>query len=89
MPHITLTVQHEAGLHARPASLFVQTASRYKSDIRVAHGDRQANAKSILTVLGLGASRGAQITIWAEGEDAQDALAALEQLIASNFGEAM
>lgn len=87
MPEITLTVKHEAGLHARPASLFVQTAKRFQSDVKVKHGEREANAKSILNVLTLGAVQGAVVTIRAEGEDAQEALDALEELITSNFGE--
>jgi phosphotransferase system HPr (HPr) family protein len=87
MSEITLTIQHEAGLHARPASLFVQTAKRFTSAITVTHGDRTANAKSILTVLTLGASKGATITIKAEGADAEEALAAFAELIAGNFGE--
>jgi phosphotransferase system HPr (HPr) family protein len=87
MPETTLIVNHEVGLHARPASVFVQTASKFSSDISVAHGDRTANAKSILTVLTLGAHKGAEITITAEGEDADEALAALEELVNSNFGE--
>jgi phosphotransferase system HPr (HPr) family protein len=87
MSEITLTIQHSAGLHARPASLFVQTAKRFQSNITVSHGSRSANAKSILTVLTLGASRGAEVTIRAEGEDADAALEALQTLIAGNFGE--
>lgn len=87
MPEITLVVEHEAGLHARPAALFVQTASKFNSDISVSHNGRTANAKSILTVLTLGAFQGAEITIKAEGEDADKALAALEELINNNFGE--
>jgi phosphocarrier protein HPr len=61
--------------------MFVQTANKYESEITVTHGDRTANAKSILTVLTLGAYQGAEITIRAEGADADDALAALESLI--------
>ncbi|MGC9399716.1 MAG: HPr family phosphocarrier protein [Anaerolineae bacterium] len=87
MPEITLTVNHPAGLHARPASLFVQTASRFPCDIHVKHGEREANAKSILSVLTLGANQGAQVTIHAEGDDAEAALEALKTLIANNFGE--
>jgi phosphotransferase system HPr (HPr) family protein len=87
MPELTITVTHEVGLHARPASMFVQTASKFKSDISVTHGETTANAKSILTVLTLGVHKDNQITITAEGEDADEALAALEELIKSNFGE--
>ena len=88
MPETTLTVRNKVGLHARPASLFVQTAKKFQSDIRVQHGEREANAKSILTVLTLGANRGAVLTLRAEGTDAEDALAALTALVEENFGEA-
>jgi phosphotransferase system HPr (HPr) family protein len=67
--------------------LFVQTAKQFKCDIQVAHDQRQTNAKSILGVLGLGASQGTVITISAEGEDADQALAALAALVKDNFGE--
>jgi phosphocarrier protein HPr len=87
MPQITLTVHHEVGLHARPAALFVRTAKQFRSTIGAIHGDREANAKSILSVLTLGAEQGAVITIHAEGEDADQALEALADLINSNFGE--
>jgi phosphocarrier protein HPr len=87
MPEINLVVKHKVGLHARPASIFVQTAAKYNSDIEVTHGDNTVNAKSILAVLTLGAHQGAEITIKAEGEDAEDALKALEELVNDNFGE--
>ncbi|MCK4471397.1 MAG: HPr family phosphocarrier protein [Anaerolineae bacterium] len=88
MPEITLTVHHEAGLHARPLALFVQTAKQFNCDIKVTHDEREANAKGILKLLTLGAEQGAVITICAEGDDAEQALAALEALVESNFGEA-
>ncbi len=88
MPEITLEIKNKVGLHARPAALFVQTASRFKSEIRVRKDKINANAKSILNILTLGASQGSVITLQAEGEDAESALKALEDLIASNFGEA-
>jgi phosphotransferase system HPr (HPr) family protein len=87
MPTITLTINHEAGLHARPAALFVQTAGKFASDITVTHGERSGNAKSVLSVLTLGAKQGAEVTISAEGEDAQEALDAIKELVESNFGE--
>ncbi len=87
MPETTLTVDHPAGLHARPASLFVQTATRFQCDLNVKHGEREANGKSILSVLTLGVNQGAEVTICAEGDDAEEALEALEALIADNFGE--
>lgn len=88
MPEITLTINNKVGLHARPASIFVREASKFKSTIKVRNGGREANAKSILNVLTLGADQGSVITISAEGEDAEQALQALQALHASNFGEA-
>jgi phosphotransferase system HPr (HPr) family protein len=78
---------NKVGLHARPASLFVQTAARFASSITIECNARRANAKSILQVLSLGAGGGAEISIHAEGEDAEAAVAALQQLIADKFGE--
>jgi phosphotransferase system HPr (HPr) family protein len=88
MPETTLTIHHEMGLHARPAALFVQAANQFNCDIKITHGEREANAKSILGVLTLGAEQGAVITIRAEGEDADQALAELKALVEDNFGEA-
>jgi len=87
MPDLVVTVNHKVGLHARPAALFVQTATRFKCSIKVTVGERTANAKSILSVLTLGASQGTALAIHAEGEDADQALTALEALVRSNFGE--
>ena len=73
--------------HARPAALFVQTAKRYAATITVRVGERQANAKSMVQVLTLAAKQGAQLAIQADGDDADQALGALGELIATNFGE--
>lgn len=78
MPEITVTVTHEEGLHARPAAHFVQTARRFRSRVRVLYNGREADAKSLLSLLALGVEQGAVITLRAEGEDAGEALAALE-----------
>lgn len=80
-----VTLQHEAGLHARPAAQFVKAASRFASTITVRAGDKQANAKSIIQVLALGARQGTTITISAEGADEADAVATLSALVAGNF----
>ncbi len=87
MPEITLTIENAVGLHARPASLFVQTAAKFSADIEVSHGETTANAKSILGVLTLGANQGAEIRIKAVGDDADQALEALQALVDDNFGE--
>lgn len=87
MAEVKLEIKNEVGLHARPAALFVQTANKFKSAITVKNGDISANAKSILHILTLGAEQGCVITVVAEGEDADQALEALIELNASNFGE--
>jgi phosphocarrier protein HPr len=87
MVEITLTLTNRVGLHARPASLWVQTAARFRSRITVSCAGRTANARSILEVLQLGAASGAVLTVSAEGDDAEAALAALAALVESRFGE--
>ncbi|HEY4028009.1 MAG TPA: HPr family phosphocarrier protein [Candidatus Dormibacteraeota bacterium] len=76
-------VQLPAGvaLHARPAGLFVRTAAGFRSRITVSAGGRDADAKSILAVLALGAGGGAQLLVRAEGEDADAAVAALSSCL--------
>jgi len=86
-------VDNKVGLHARPASLFVQEAAKYSSDINVycqdpeTKEDRNANAKSILGILTLGVFQGTEITITANGEDEQEAVDGLVALVKANFGE--
>lgn len=82
-----MTIQHPTGLHARPAALFVQTAGRFKAAITVEANGRQANAKSLLALLGLGAGQGTEVRIRAEGDDAAEALEALRALVEGQFGE--
>jgi len=84
---VILVVNSKVGLHARPAALFVQTASKFKSAITVWNGEKRANAKSMLNLLTLGVLSGTAIRVTAEGEDAEQALAALVELNATNFGE--
>lgn len=87
MKKIDIEIMHDVGLHARPASLFVQTASKYRSDINIIYNGDTKNAKSILGILSLGVGKNAPITITAEGDDEEEALEALSKLIESNFGE--
>ena len=75
------TVGPQEGLHARPAAQFVKTAKRFSSEILVLKGERQANAKSSLKIMTLGARKGDTLTIRAEGDDAQEAVDALVELI--------
>lgn len=85
MKNTDITIQHEAGLHARPAALFVKTAGGFKSTINVTYGAKTVNAKSIVQVLGLGARQGATISLSAEGPDETEAIEALTGLIQRNF----
>lgn len=84
-PEITLIINHPVGLHARPATLFVKIAKQYSSNITVTCKNKVANAKSILNILSLGADRGSEITIQAKGEDEEQAVKALQELVESNF----
>lgn len=81
----TFTLINKVGLHARPASLLVQTAARFSSCIELVSNGRTADAKRILQVLQLGAERGAVVTVRANGDDAEQALAAIGALIAEGF----
>ena len=75
------TVGPEAGLHARPAAQFVKKAKQFSSDITVVKDGKEANAKSSLKVMTLGARKGDTVFIRAEGEDAEEAVDALVELI--------
>lgn len=93
MKEVKVVVNNKVGLHARPASLFVQEANKYNSEIHVSaqdpdtQEDRGANAKSILGILTLGVFQGMEIVIKAEGEDEDQAVAGLVKLVEGNFGE--
>jgi phosphocarrier protein HPr len=88
MPEIKLLITNAVGLHARPASLFVQEANKYACDITVTLEDNTvADAKSILDLLLLGATQGNTVTVRADGVDAEEALVAIQALHAMNFGE--
>ncbi len=78
------TVGPKEGLHARPAAQFVKTAKRFSSEIVVVKGERRANAKSSLKIMTLGAREGDTLTIRAEGDDAQEAVDALVELISAD-----
>lgn len=82
-----LTVNNKTGLHARPAALLVQAASKFSSDITVVKGDSEVNAKSIMGIMALGAGQGTELTIRVNGADEEDALKALLELFDNNFGE--
>ena len=83
----TFTLKNELGLHARAAALFAKTASKYQSKVRVHHGSQEANGKSIMEILTLGAGCDAEIQVTVQGPDALQALQSLDQLLGNRFGE--
>ena len=87
MKEFDFIVKNEEGLHARPATFFVQKANSFKSSIWVEKEDCRVNAKSLLGVLSLGITKGTTITLIADGADEAAAIDGLEELIAGEFGE--
>ncbi|QCC46990.1 phosphocarrier protein HPr [Halobellus limi] len=82
MPERVVTIVPEDGLHARPASKFVEAANEFDSTVKVGHVDGdQVNAASMLAVTGLGAAAGDEVRLTAEGEDAEAALDELERIL--------
>ncbi|MDR6225758.1 HPr family phosphocarrier protein [Desmospora profundinema] len=81
----TLTIPNQTGLHARPAALLVKEAGRYASQVYIAKGDKQADAKSLLGVMSLSIRGGEEIAIRAEGDDEKEAVQALAQWIANEL----
>ncbi len=82
-----VAVQNSVGLHARPATFFIQRANEFKSSIWVEKDERRVNAKSLLGVLSLGIVKGTKISIIADGSDEDEAVKTLVELIESNFSE--
>ena len=80
-------VNNQVGLHARPATFFIQKANEFKSSIWVEKDERRVNAKSLLGVLSLGIVKGTAINLIADGADENEAVDALAELIATNFAE--
>ncbi len=82
-----VVINNQVGLHARPATFFIQKANEFKSSIWVEKEERRVNAKSLLGVLPLGIVKGTEITIIADGTDEEEAIATLSALIDSDFSE--
>ena len=78
---------NQVGLHARPATFFIQKANEFKSSIWIERDERKVNAKSLLGVLSLGVVKGGEVNIIVDGEDEAEAMEALLHLIETNFGE--
>lgn len=82
-----VAVQNSVGLHARPATFFIQRANEFKSSIWIEKDERRVNAKSLLGVLSLGIVKGTVISIIADGNDEDEAVKTLVELVESNFSE--
>ena len=82
-----VVINNQVGLHARPATFFIQKANEFKSSIWVEKEDRRVNAKSLLGVLSLGIVKGTAVTLIADGADEDEAIATLSALIDSDFSE--
>src|SRR5436190_17889302 len=80
-------VSNKLGIHARPAAMFVKTANRFTCDIFVAKDGEKVNGKSIMGLMMLAAGPGSKLTVYAQGQDASQALSELETLIKRKFDE--
>jgi phosphocarrier protein HPr len=87
MPSVSAQIVNKLGLHARAAAKLTHVAGGYKSEIWLSRSGRRVNAKSIMGVMMLAAGQGSTVLIEATGDDAEQALNALQQLIADRFGE--
>jgi phosphocarrier protein HPr len=85
MPERTVSIGSKTGLHARPAKLFVQAATKAATPVRIRHGEREVDARSMLGVLSLGAKQGAEVTIKAEGNQAESTLDELAAMLAADL----
>lgn len=88
MKTITIQIQGESGLHARPAGMLAGEAQKFKAAVTLIKGDRRINAKSIMSVLSLGAVKGDVIELETDGEDEEAASAAIENLFATALAHA-
>lgn len=79
-------ITSETGVHARPATLLVNTASRFASDIEISYKEKRVNLKSIMGVMSLGVPQGAEVEITVNGSDEDEALEAVTKIIKEHFG---
>ena len=87
MPSIDIVISNKLGLHARAAAKLTQLAGKYASDIFISRGAQRVNAKSIMGVMMLAAGLGVTVKVDAQGDDAEHALQAIDNLFAGKFGE--
>lgn len=88
MQNSRLTIINKLGLHARAASKFAQTASRFSADIKVHCQGKSVDGKSVMALMLLAAGKGCELELEIEGRDEDEALAAIRDLVTSRFGEA-
>ncbi len=82
-----VTITNNIGLHARPATFFIQKANSFKASIWIEKDDRKVNAKSLLGVLSLGIAKGMTVTLIADGVDEEEAINGLVELVLNSFAE--
>ncbi len=85
MKSINYTITDELGIHARPAGLFVKLAGGFQRDITVVKDGKEANAKRIMALMGLSATKGTEITVKVEGPDEDEAVKAVEDFLKANL----
>ena len=83
----SIKIRNSVGLHARPATFFIQRANTYRSSVWVVKDDRKVSAKSLLGVLSIGIAKGMTITLAADGEDEKEAIDGLVELIETGFND--
>ena len=87
MTEANVTIENKTGIHARPASVFVQAATKFKSKVQIKAKGKTVDAKSILMIMSMGLVKGTDITIVADGPDEAEAVKTLKDLVLSKFGE--
>ncbi|WP_188454003.1 phosphocarrier protein HPr [Virgibacillus oceani] len=87
MQEKTFTITADTGVHARPATLLVNKAGQFESEVEVAYNGKTVNLKSIMGVMSLGVPKGAEIKVIAQGNDEEEALKGIEEVIKEHLGE--
>ncbi|HLR03671.1 MAG TPA: phosphocarrier protein HPr [Virgibacillus sp.] len=87
MKEKTFTITAETGVHARPATLLVNKAGQYSSEVEVSYNDKKVNLKSIMGVMSLGIPTGAEIKVTVDGNDEDEALEGVTEVIKEHLGE--
>lgn len=83
-----VTIENKLGLHARAATKLAQLSQQFKADVFIKQGDKEANADSVMALLMLASNQGKQVTVEAQGDDAEQAIKAICELISNKFDEA-